>query len=100
MENKLAENYLIIRQARLASLHDILDYIKINNSEKSFFDKNGNKDIYEKFKEDENLRLFHSTLHYFIAIHLPIKRKQLNKEIKQESNPASCLKQKKYDLNI
>ena len=32
-----------------------------------FFDKNGNRDIYEKLKQDEKLMRFHTTIHYFIS---------------------------------
>ena len=48
--------YHLIREARLESLFELMDYIKKNTVQRQFFDKNGNRDMYEKFADDELLR--------------------------------------------
>lgn len=90
-------------------MEEILDYIKLCPNERQYFDKNGNRDIYEKFKSDENLRHFHSQLHYFLQYHLPMTEaghdqdqdeQKAEESLQTNQNPRSCLKKKQYDLNI
>ena len=52
LAGKVADNYQIIKEARIKSLEEILDFVKVNNTERLFFDKNGNRDIYDRFRED------------------------------------------------
>lgn len=90
----------MIKEQRISSIEEILDYIKGSNTQRSYFDKNGNRDIYQKFREDENLRAFHTQIHYFLALHLPVTLKAEAEKKEVTSEPKSCLKQKTYDLNI
>lgn len=84
----------------MKELEEILDYIKVNAQQRQFFDKNGNRDIYEKFKEDASLSQFHTQIHFFLSKHLPIKNKY-KKPIQSTPIPLkSCLKNKQYNKNI
>ena len=95
----MEDNYQAIREAKLHSLEEIVDFIKINNQHRQFFDKNGNRDIYDQFKTNEDLRSFHTQVHYFLAQHLPTKNIPPPTVVKRVEI-GSCLKKKTYDLNI
>ena len=65
-----------------------------------FFDKNGNRDIYEKMKADEKLMRFHTTIHYFISLHIPLPEKKDESKTPQKTMAKSCLKQTQFEKAI
>ena len=94
----------LIRKEKLNSLIEILDFIKLNKDSRNFFDKNGNRDQYDKLKTDQALMRFHSTVHYFISYNIPVPIKKNRNGVviqAQDGQPAkSCLKQKEFQTNI
>ena len=57
----------------LDELKHLLDFIQLNESASSFFDKNGSRMIYQKFRQGETPeRNLHSIVHFFISMHLPL----------------------------
>jgi len=49
----------------------LLTYIELHQREKVYFDKNGNRDIYKKLKEDPKLREYNFIIRKFISQHIP-----------------------------
>ena len=92
----------MIKEARIRSLQEMLDFVKINNTERQYFDKNGNRDIYDKFRDDQQLCQFHTQVHYFFSLHLATKvRVPTDKsDTEAAAEPKSCLKRRQYDVNI
>lgn len=77
----------------MLSLLHILEFIQENEKERSYFKKDGNKDLYLKFKQDRSLRNFHTTVHQFISLNLPIPSK---KKLQVPVPRKSILKQVEY----
>lgn len=55
LTNKVQESLGLIRTEKIKALKVVLNFIKANNSQRMYFDQNGNRDLYRKLKEDEKL---------------------------------------------
>lgn len=64
----------------------------------SFFDKNGSRAIYEKFRDSKSKEnTLHTIVHYFISLHIPLAKKRSEEE---NTIRKSSLKQKNYDIKL
>ena len=62
----------VIDEGRLKELTQLMAFIDKNSEAKAFFDQNGTRTIYEKFKDVRSPeRLLHTIVHFFISMHLP-----------------------------
>lgn len=56
----------------LTELQELLDFISLYKDAVTFFDVNGSRAIYTKFREENSReRILHSVVHFFISLHLP-----------------------------
>ena len=56
----------------LSELNELLDFIEMYKDVVPFFDKNGSRTIYSKFRnENSRERILHNIVHFFISLHLP-----------------------------
>lgn len=57
----------------LEELQDLLDFIEAYKDAVAYFDQNGSRQIYMKFRDEEDSRerILHNIVHFFIALHLP-----------------------------
>ena len=54
-------------------LNQLLDYIELNEKAVGFFDQNGSRSLYNKFRDgDSPERNLHHIVHFFISMHLPL----------------------------
>lgn len=58
--------------ARLTEITQLLTFIEDYADIKHFFDKNGSRSIYAKFRDaNSRERILHQVVHYFISLHIP-----------------------------
>lgn len=61
----------------LSELKELLDFIEVYSDVAPFFDKNGSRSIYAKFRnENSRERILHNIVHFFISLHLPVTPSQ------------------------
>ena len=61
-----------VDQERLKELDQLFAFIEKFSDVTPFFDQNGSRTIYEKFRDPNSReRLLHTIVHFFISLHLP-----------------------------
>ena len=88
-----------IDQERLKELNNLIAFIEKYADVQDFFDQNGSRDLYEKFRDpDSRERTLHTIVHFFISLHLPqpvVARRPFSTE-QVPAPKKSNLKQKEH----
>lgn len=106
LKSRSSSEVVNLQAERLQELVRLLTFIHLHPSAKLYFDKNGSRSVYAKFREvHSEERALHSVIHYFIACHLP---KTLPAEAERGAASSSLpkeilksnLKDKEYQIRI
>ena len=90
----------------LSELEELLDFVQLNQEAASFFDLNGSRGIYLKFRQENSKeRILHSIVHFFISLHLPqpipfASSENTKRSVEKKSNMKRSLHGEEYKAQI
>lgn len=90
-----------LHKAQLDELKRILHFINCHPEAAGYFEKNGSRALYSKFKEKQSVEaVIHQLCHHFISLHIPLAQTEGPPGPPVSSSIKSSLKQKEYEIKL